>query len=211
MALPDTIVSRLELGALTLELEQVAELSELARTSLAQGTDPYWAYLWPSAKALAAVIAQLPDLEGRRVVDLGCGLGAVGLTAAAKGANVLLVDVREEALELAQRNAARNRLEVETRRFDFTEPPADLGTFDGVVAADVFYEDGMLRSVIRFVKKHLAPDGLAMITDPMRIAEGGVSGACRLHGLEAIDTILKPGRTLTGGVVLYEIQRRQRR
>lgn len=210
MTLPDTIVSRFELGDLTLELEQVAELSELARTSLAEGTDPYWAYLWPSAKALAGVIAQLPDLEGRRVVDLGCGLGAVGLTAAAKGANVLLVDIREEALELVRRNAARNNLQVETRCFDFTSPPPDLGTFDGIVAADVFYEDGMLRSVIRFVKKHLAQDGLAMIADPMRIADGGVVGACRLHGLEAIDTVLMPGRTLTGGVVLYEVQRRRR-
>jgi hypothetical protein len=79
------------------------------------------------------------------------------------------------------------------------------------LAADVLYEDGMLRAVIRFIKKHLAQDGIAMIADPMRIADGGVAGACRLHGLDAIDSILVPGKTLTGGVVLYEIQRRVRR
>ncbi len=189
----------------------MAELDVLARTSLANKTDPYWAYLWPSARALANVVADLPDIQGRRVLDLGCGLGAVGLTARAKGADVLLVDIRTEALELVRRNAERNALEVETRLLDFSDPPADLGLFDTIFAADVLYADGMLRAVIRFLKKHLAPDGLAMITDPMRIEDGGVAGACRLHGMEAIDSVLVPGRTLTGGVVLYEIQRRVRR
>ncbi len=208
---PDTRVSTLEMGAIRLELEQVAELGVLARSSLVEKTDPYWAYLWPSARALAQVVARLPDLEGRRVIDLGCGLGAVGLTAAKRGAHVVLADIREEALELVHRNAARNGLEVETRQLDFSDPPGDLGTFDSILAADVLYADGMLRSVIRFIRRHLAPDGLAMLTDPMRIAEGGVAGACRLHGLDAIDSLLVPGRTLTGGVVLYEIQRRVRR
>src|SRR5688572_16974668 len=208
---PTTIVSNLDLGDVRLELEQVAELDVLARSSLQQKTDPYWAYLWPSARALARMVADLPDLEGRRVLDLGCGLGAVGLSAAAKGANVLLADIRSEALELVRRNAKRNRLSVETRQLDFSDPPPDLGTFDTILAADVLYEDGMLRAVIRFIKKHLAQDGIAMIADPMRIAEGGVAGACRLHGLDAIDSILVPGKTLSGGVVLYEIQRRIRR
>ena len=35
---------------------------------------PYWAELWPSAIALARVLARRP-LTGRRVLELGCGLG----------------------------------------------------------------------------------------------------------------------------------------
>ena len=33
---------------------------------------PYWAELWPAARALADA---LPDVRGLRVVELGCGLG----------------------------------------------------------------------------------------------------------------------------------------
>ena len=38
---------------------------------------PYWAELWPSALALARVVARRP-LTGRRTIELGCGLGPAG-------------------------------------------------------------------------------------------------------------------------------------
>jgi len=46
---------------------------------------PYWAELWPAARALAAA---LPPVAGLRVVELGCGLGLPSLVAAAGGAEV---------------------------------------------------------------------------------------------------------------------------
>jgi predicted nicotinamide N-methyase len=209
MALPPTAVESFDVAGVHLELEQVAEVSELARASVVEGTDPYWAYLWPSAKALARVAAELPGIEGKRIIEIGCGLGVVGLICAARGASVVMTDLREEAIDLVSKNAARNGLPVEARIMDFGSPPPDLGTFDGIVASDVLYADGMLRSVVRFVKGHLRPDGLALITDPMRIAEGGVRGACRLHGLEVLESTAVAGATLTGGVALYEIRRRR--
>jgi len=52
---------------------------------------PYWAELWPSAMALARVVARRP-LTGRRVIELGCGLGLPALAAAAAGGRVLATD-----------------------------------------------------------------------------------------------------------------------
>src|SRR4029453_15034607 len=46
---------------------------------------PFWTQLWPSGTALAQAIAARP-LAGRRVLELGCGLGLVGVTAARGGA-----------------------------------------------------------------------------------------------------------------------------
>ena len=45
---------------------------------------PFWTQLWPSGTALAQAIAARP-LAGRRVLELGCGLGLVGVTAARGG------------------------------------------------------------------------------------------------------------------------------
>lgn len=209
---PETEEVTLELPGRKLVLHQVAGLSELVQASLHnQEPGPFWAYLWPSARALAPLIGAIPDLAGRRVLDLGCGLGALGLAAAARGATAVLNDVRPEALELAKRNAERNGLTVETACFDWSAAPADLGAFDAIFAADVFYEDGMLGTVLRFLRKHLADDGLAWISDPMRVMPGGVAGAARLHGLETSSVVLRAGQVLTGGVMLHELHKRKRR
>jgi len=48
--------------------------------------DPYWCRPWPSAIALAQLILQQPELvKGKRVCDIGCGLGLAGIAAALSG------------------------------------------------------------------------------------------------------------------------------
>ena len=68
---------------------------------------PYWAELWPAARALASA---LPEVAGLRVVELGCGLGVPSLVAAARGAEVTATDWAADAIELLRENAARNGL-----------------------------------------------------------------------------------------------------
>jgi predicted nicotinamide N-methyase len=102
---------------------------------------PYWAELWPSARRLADVVAGA-DLRGRRVLELGCGLGLPAIVAARGGADVLATDWAPEAVEAAAANAARNGLAMRCRTIDWRdagELVAD-GPFDLVLAADVLYE-----------------------------------------------------------------------
>ncbi len=102
---------------------------------------PYWAELWPSARRLADVVAAA-ELRGRRVLELGCGLGLPAIVAARGGADVLATDWAPEAVEAAAANAARNGLAVRCRTADWRdsgELVAD-GPFDLVLAADVLYE-----------------------------------------------------------------------
>ena len=100
---------------------------------------PYWAELWPSGVALAEHVAAT-DLHGRRVVELGAGLGLPSLAAALRGADVLATDWAEDAVALLAANAARNgiALRAEVARWD---EPERFGTdWDLVLAADVLYE-----------------------------------------------------------------------
>src|SRR5918998_6245873 len=61
---------------------------------------PYWSVIWRSGVALARELDGMA-LGGRRVVELGCGLGLPSIAAARGGATVLATDACAEALELA--------------------------------------------------------------------------------------------------------------
>lgn len=191
-----------------LVLEAGSETDPSYQSKSAADDKPFWAYLWPSAIALAEVIGGGPSLEGKRVLDLGCGLGLAGFAAALRGARVLAADIRPEAVALVLRNAAANGLTLEARAVDWDRPPPDLGLFDGILAADVLYDDGMLRGVLRFVRRHLAPEGLALITDPNRVLPGGIQGAARLVGLEPGAVPLHPGTSVGGGVTMFWLRHR---
>jgi predicted nicotinamide N-methyase len=115
---------------------------------------PYWAELWPASLALAEA---LPDVQGLRVVELGCGLGVPSLVAAARGADVTAVDWAEDAIELLQQNAARNGVALRAERRDWREPWDER--FDLALAADVLYERRNVEPVLARLRE-LAPVAL---------------------------------------------------
>ena len=96
---------------------------------------PYWAELWPAARALADA---LPNVAGMQVVELGCGLGVTSLVAAAKGVQVTATDWAPDAIVLLRKNAARNGLSLRAEVRDWREPWD--ARFDLALAADVLYE-----------------------------------------------------------------------
>jgi predicted nicotinamide N-methyase len=102
---------------------------------------PYWAELWPSGLALAQHVARL-DLDGLRVLELGCGLGLPALSAALRGADVLATDWAEDAIELLQRNAERNGVFIHAARVRWSDPEPLLraAPWDLVLGADLLYE-----------------------------------------------------------------------
>jgi predicted nicotinamide N-methyase len=128
---------------------------------------PYWAELWPSAIALARSLSR-KDLTGRRLVELGCGLGLSTVTALARGARVLATDHDEAALDFTVHNARTNLgREPETALLDW-HAPESLGTFDLVVAADVLYERRNAPALATLVPELLVPGGEAIFADPRR-------------------------------------------
>jgi predicted nicotinamide N-methyase len=102
---------------------------------------PYWAELWPSGLALARIVRRR-DVEGLRVLELGCGLGLPSIVAALGGAEVLATDWSPEALEVAAANAERNGADVETALVSWSGPERLLRSapWDLVLGADLLYE-----------------------------------------------------------------------
>lgn len=97
----------------------------------------------------AKLLSWLPaDLHNQRVLDAGCGTGALAVEAARRGANVLAIDLSPTLIALARERlpADLNRPgmngSVEFRAGDMLDP--DLGSFDYVVGMDslIHYEPG---------------------------------------------------------------------
>lgn len=62
------------------------------------------------------------SVEGKKVYDLGCGTGRLAIGAALLGADeVVGVDIDEEALKVARRNAVKAEVEVEWKQADVRE------------------------------------------------------------------------------------------
>jgi 16S rRNA (guanine1207-N2)-methyltransferase len=71
-----------------------------------------------------------------KVLDLGCGYGAVGIVAAAlcPSAYVYMTDVNERAVQLARRNAKRNKVDNVAFRRGFLYEPVDNVRFDTILS-----------------------------------------------------------------------------
>jgi len=139
-----------------------------AEATLRGSEPPYWVQVWPAAVAVARVLAKMGGLEGRRVLDLGCGLGVPGLAAAVAGATATFADREESALAFTRWNGERlapNRISV--RRFDWSREVLD-GTFDVIVLADVSYHPVHHLALQRHLTACLAAHGVVVHADPHR-------------------------------------------
>src|SRR5439155_22180674 len=96
------------------------------------------------------------DLEGVRVVELGCGLGVPSLVAAARGARVTAVDWAADAVALLKENAARNHLALDAVHADWRTFD---GSFDLALAADVLYEVRNVEPLAGLLSR-IAPEAL---------------------------------------------------
>jgi ETFB lysine methyltransferase len=129
---------------------------------------PYWAELWPSARALAAELLDAP-LPGGPVLELGCGIALPSLALRWRGADVVASDYYPEALEFALANAVRNDIPPPSPLLlDWRTPPADLNPFRLVLAADVLYEKRNADALAELLPRVTSHDGRVLLADPGR-------------------------------------------
>jgi len=182
----DTLTTRqVELAGRTIELVSPAAPEALLDAAVAAGAaTPYWIDVWPCAVRLAAWLDGR-DLSGRRVLELGCGLGLPSIVAALDGADVLASDVEPDALACVEASAARLDVSVATLEADYRDPPAALldGSFDLVLAADVLYEPDCAAALARLVPRALAPGGALVVTVSWQDQETELVERLRAEGL----------------------------
>jgi predicted nicotinamide N-methyase len=140
------VVQTLQAAGRRWELSCVTDqdaLMEQVHTDEDLANFPFGMLLWASAEALASRLAQEPTLvAGKRVLELGAGVGFAGLVAAYLGAaQVVQTDYHPDCLALCRSNAALNGISNCTvRTGDWRAWPEELTGFDLVIGADILYE-----------------------------------------------------------------------
>ena len=118
----------------------------------------YEAYPYPSPTVGDTLIADVAnslytifgddELSGKRILDAGCGTGALAVEAAQRGAEVVAIDVAGSLVEIARKRAPQG-LTIDWRVGDMLDPA--LGSFDHVVEMDslIHYKAFDIVDVIR--------------------------------------------------------------
>ncbi|MEO0480172.1 MAG: methyltransferase domain-containing protein [Planctomycetota bacterium] len=133
------------------------------------GDLPHWMKVWPASVAAARRLCRGPDLDGKVVWDLGCGLGTAGLGAAKAGASVHLLDRSAEALQFAASQFELAGLPApEATVFDWSQDSLPDGPCDLCLLCDLAYEWKHLVSLLRIIDELHARRSTIQVFDPER-------------------------------------------
>lgn len=135
----------------------------------AQESDPYWAELWPASLPMARLVVASRWPRHGVAVELGCGIGVVGLAGLLAGLRVTFTDRVELAVATAVENARRNGFDgTQGLVLDWALPPRQR--YPIILASDVLYDRELHSPLLNAVKSLLSDGGECWIGDPGRSA-----------------------------------------
>lgn len=138
----------------------------------------FWWGITSAAIALARHVQSL-EIGGKRVIELGCGLGLAGVTAGWCGAEVLFTDFMPKALDVANKNARLNGLNNFATGFLNWEQPGPIGKFDLVLGSEILYDYFFHGSLIELFRKIVNTGGTVLLADRKRLCVSRFIG--RMH------------------------------
>lgn len=134
---------------------------------------------------------QCAGLEGKKVLDIGCGGGILAEAMAAKGAQVIGIDMAEASLEVARLHLLESGLQVDYEKITaeaFANQHPD--TFDVITCLEMLEHVPDPASIIAAAAKALKPGGILVLSTLNR---NGKSFLLAIVGAEYIMRMLPRG------------------
>ena len=161
--------TRCEIGGRDWTIRAVENQDALLEGNVDYDRFPFGLLLWESAVGLARHLAERPEqMRGKRVLELGAGVGMAGMVAQWLGARVWQTDHQPDALALAQVNAANNGVGT-MRQFLADWRLWNHSTqYQVLLGADILYERAMRPHLAAVFAAALEPGGTLLLADPGR-------------------------------------------
>ncbi len=129
---------------------------------------PIFGVVWPSSIVLANVLIE-QDTHGKRILEVGCGIGLASLILNKQHADISATDHHPEVERFLQKNTELNQDKpIKFERLDWNDTESSLGVFDLIVGSDLLYEDEHIKLLAKFINKHAAPTCEVLLVDPDR-------------------------------------------
>jgi len=149
--------------------QQYADPHGLAkRAGISSALWSLFGQVWPAGRVLAQAMSAF-EIGGKRILEIGCGLGLSSLVLQRRGANILASDHHPLAETFLQHNAALNGMTpVPYHDLPWATDDDALGRFDLIIGSDVLYERDHAAQLTALVHRHAHPRAEVVITDPGR-------------------------------------------
>ncbi len=128
---------------------------------------PLYGTLWPSAQVLLEELASW-DLKGKKVLEIGCGLGVPSVLCALKGAEVTASDFHPDTAHYVAANCRLNGCRIRFKQLDWRQE-AQIPPQDFIIASDILYEPQNYSTLAHFISQQISTSSTAIISDPKRI------------------------------------------
>jgi 16S rRNA (guanine1207-N2)-methyltransferase len=139
------------------------------------------------------LINSMEILEDDNVLDVGCGYGPIGLSAAvlAKLGSVTMLDINERAIALAMENASRNRISnVDIKQSNLYEALADEQYNTILTNPPIRAGKDVVHGIFTGAVERLQPDGKLWVV--IQNKQGAPSAFAKLESLfRHVDEICK--------------------
>ena len=129
------------------------------------------------------------DLHGRRVLDAGCGTGRATAALAARGADVVAVDLGERLVARTRRRCACRALVGTVLSLPFPN-----ASFDVVLSTEVIEHLPDPAAAVKEFARVLTPGGHLVLSTPNRLWQGPVrlASALRLRPYDGLENFMRP-------------------
>ncbi len=143
---------------------------------------PYWAYVWPASLKMMATVLKTDWPRDTEVLELGAGIGLVGLAGLRRGLKVTFSDYEPKSVELALFNARRAGCDqAEGLVIDWRQPPDKQ--FPLIWGCELLYEDRNHEPLLSLIQRMLTPGGTAWFVDGGRMRAERFWKLIPAHGL----------------------------
>ncbi len=155
--------------AVKVAVPPVMELKKQYDRSSLPATFPYWAKIWPAAKALSMFMIKHQSLiADKKITEIAAGLGLPSLVAASMAQEVVCTDVRSEAIEFINTSIHLNGLNnIKADVFDWNQE--FLFETDVILMSDVNYNPESFKQLFLLVQRILQRGAIILLATPQRL------------------------------------------